>query len=143
MFWPPSTITFRWVRHPAAARGHLSRRDRVLRPQPAGESAWSRLIAPAISGVILAVLAVQHYATLLGVAPGSPAAWALPAAFAVITVTGLVWGLVLRAFRPGVYAAIGMGAYTTTAPAPARGHRGDGCAHGHPATSPAVIRARP
>jgi amino acid transporter len=85
---------------------------------PRGETAWSRLIAPAISGVILAalaVLAVWHYATLLGVPPDSPAAWALPAAFAVITVAGLIWGLALRAFRPEVYAAIGMGAYTTTA----------------------------
>ena len=50
------------------------------------------------------VLAVLHYATLLGVAPGSPAAWALPASYAAAAVIGLGWGLVLRARRPQVYA---------------------------------------
>jgi amino acid transporter len=85
------------------------------------ESAWSRLIAPAISAIVLtalAVLAVQHYSTLIGVSPGSPAAWALPAAFAAITAAGLIWGLYLRAFRPEVYAAIGMGAYTAAGTRP-------------------------
>ena len=37
------------------------------------------------------VLAVLHYATLLGVAPGSPAAWILPASYAAVAVAGLVW----------------------------------------------------
>src|ERR1039458_9901533 len=51
---------------------------------PRGETAWSRLIAPALAAVLLGgivVLAVLHYATLLGVPPGSVAAWALPASY--------------------------------------------------------------
>jgi amino acid transporter len=81
---------------------------------PRGESVWSRLIAPAIAALVLgtlAVLAVLHYAALLGVPPASPAAWALPASYAVITATGLTWGLILRRLRPGIYASIGLGPY--------------------------------
>ena len=53
---------------------------------PRGETAWSRLIAPALAAILLtglAVLAVMHYGTLLGVPPGAAAAWALPASYAV------------------------------------------------------------
>src|SRR5258706_3483765 len=81
---------------------------------PRGKSAWLRVIAPALAAVLLAgiiVLAVQHYATLLGVPPGSAAAWALPAGYAVAAVIGLGWGLVLKTRRPDVYAAIGLGAH--------------------------------
>jgi amino acid transporter len=84
---------------------------------PQGESTWVRLAAPALAAVLLAgmvVLAVAHYATLLGVAPGSAAAWAFPAGYAAVAVTGTVWGLVLRARRPQVYAAIGLGAHAVT-----------------------------
>ena len=55
-----------------------------------------------------------HYHTLLGVPPGDPAAWALPASYALIAVTGLAWALVLRARRPQVYARIGLGAHAVT-----------------------------
>jgi len=92
-----------------------------------GESAWARLIAPALAAVLLGgivVLAVLHYGTLLGAGPGDPAAWALPGSYAAVTVIGLAWGLVLRARRPQVYAAIGLGAHAVTGQtAPAR--------HGH------------
>ena len=84
---------------------------------PRGESAWRRAIAPAGAAILLAgliVLAVLHYATLFGVPPGSPAAWALPAGYAVVAVIGLGWGLVLRARRPAVYATIGLGAHAVT-----------------------------
>jgi amino acid transporter len=80
---------------------------------PRGETAWRRLAAPGLAAVLLAVivvLAVLHYGTLLGVAPGSPAAWALPASYAAVTVAGIVWGLVLRSRRPDVYQVIGLGA---------------------------------
>ena len=83
-----------------------------------GEAIWARLIAPALAAVLLAaivVLAVQHYATLLGVAPGSPAAWVLPGAYAAVAVAGLAWGLILKIRRPQVYAAIGLGAHAFTA----------------------------
>jgi len=89
-----------------------------------GESLWSRLIAPALAAVVLAglaVLAVQHYGTLLGVPAGSPATWALPGAFGVLAVLGLGWGLVLRIRRPEVYRTIGLGARAVAGqPAPAR-----------------------
>ena len=84
---------------------------------PRGETAWSRLIAPALAAVLLGgivVLAVLHYATLLGVPPGSVAAWALPASYAAAAVAGLGWGLLLRTRRPQVYATVGLGAHAVT-----------------------------
>ena len=94
-----------------------------------GENAWRRLVAPALAAVLLAgivVLAVQHYALLLGVPAGSPAAWALPAGYAAVAIIGLGWGLILKLTRPQVYAAIGLGAHAVTAqPAPSARHPGD------------------
>jgi amino acid transporter len=90
-----------------------------------GETAWGRLIAPALAFFLLtviAVLAIAHYSTLLGVAPGSPAAWALPAGYGIVAAAGLTWGVILRARRPDVYQAIGLGAHAATARA-ARGAR--------------------
>jgi len=84
---------------------------------PHDENLWRRLIAPALAAVLLAgiiVLAIEHYATLLGVPPGSAAARALPAGYAVAAVIGLGWGLVLKIRRPAVYAAIGLGAHAVT-----------------------------
>jgi amino acid transporter len=84
---------------------------------PRGENAWRRLIAPALAAVtltVIVVLAVQHYAALLGVPAGDPAARALPASYAVIAVLGLGWGLILKFRRPRVYAAIGLGAHAVT-----------------------------
>jgi amino acid transporter len=84
---------------------------------PDGENAWRRLIAPAIAFVLLtgiAVLAVAHYATLLGTGPGSPATWALPSSYAAAAVIGLVWAIILRGRRQDVYATIGLGAHAVT-----------------------------
>ena len=66
------------------------------------------------------MLAVLHYATLLGVPPGAAAAWALPASYAVLAVAGLAWGLVIKVRRPAVYAAIGLGAHAVSVQAAAR-----------------------
>ncbi len=82
-----------------------------------GESTWRRLTAPALAAAALTgivVLAVTHYATLLGVPPGNSAAWLLPASYAAAAVIGMVWGLVLKTWRPGVYATIGLGAHAVT-----------------------------
>ena len=82
-----------------------------------GESAWCRLIAPALAAVLLAlivVLAVLNYATLLGVSPTDPAAWEFPASYAVIAAIGLGWGMLLKVRRPQVYATIGLGAHAVT-----------------------------
>ncbi|HEV2375989.1 MAG TPA: APC family permease [Streptosporangiaceae bacterium] len=86
---------------------------------PRGENTWQRLTAPATAAILLTgiiVLAVWHYATLLGVPPGATAAWALPASYPAIAILGLTWGLTLKARRPQVYAAIGLGAHAVTRP---------------------------
>jgi amino acid transporter len=86
-------------------------------PAARGENLWRRLIAPALAAVLLSgivVLAIQHYATLLGVANADPVAWALPGSYAVVAVIGLGWGVVLKIRRPQVYAAIGLGAHAVT-----------------------------
>jgi len=91
-----------------------------------GENLWARLIAPALAAVLLAaivVLAVQHYALLLGVPPDSTAAWVLPGAYAAMAVAGVCWGLVLKFRRPHVYAAIGLGAHAATATPATAGQR--------------------
>ncbi len=121
--WPPMTHLFFWLGTTGgfgiiillaltavAVIAFFARHSR-------GESAWRRLIAPALSAAALAgivVLAVLHYDTLLGVPPGDPAAWMLPASYAVVAVIGLAWGLVLKVWRPQVYAAIGLGAHAVT-----------------------------
>lgn len=82
-----------------------------------GENARATVLAPAVAAILLTgivVLAVTHYATLLGVPPGDPAAWVLPASYAAVAVLGIGWGLVLKARRPEIYAAIGLGAYAVT-----------------------------
>jgi amino acid transporter len=84
---------------------------------PSQETTWARLIAPALAAILLsgiAILAVQHYATLLGVAPGSAPAWALPAGYAAAAAAGLGWGLIIKIRRPDVYATIGLGAHAAT-----------------------------
>jgi amino acid transporter len=78
-----------------------------------GEGTWSRLAAPALALLTLGaivVLAVTHYAALLGTPPGDPATWALPASYAVMAAAGAGWAAVLLARRPQVYDAIGLGA---------------------------------
>jgi amino acid transporter len=91
---------------------------------PRGENPWHRLTAPAMAAIVLvgiAVMAVQHYAALLGVAPGDPAAWALPTSYAAVAVTGLGWALILKTRRPAIYATIGLGPHAITRqPAPAQ-----------------------
>ncbi len=82
------------------------------------ENPWPRLIAPALAAVLLTViagLALRNYATLLGVPPRDPASWELPASYAAAAVIGFTWGLILRARRPGLYAAIGLGPDAVTA----------------------------
>src|SRR6266702_42572 len=82
-----------------------------------GETTWRGLYAPALAAIMLTgivVLAATHYAGLLGVPEGQAAAWALPASYAGVAVTGVAWGLVLKFRRPHTYAAIGLGPYAAT-----------------------------
>ena len=84
---------------------------------PSGERWWSRRVAPALAAAGLVgvlVLAVVNFATLIGVDPGDALAWQLPGAFGVLALVGLVWGWWLRARRPRVYAAIGLGPNAAT-----------------------------
>ena len=121
--WPPMTDLFFWggttggfgilLLLTATSAAVIA----FFAPGPHGENTWRRLVAPALAAILLAgivVLAVLHYDTLLGVAPGSPAAWLLPAGYAVMAAAGLGWALVLRARRPQVYATIGLGAHAVT-----------------------------
>jgi amino acid transporter len=78
-----------------------------------GENAWRRVIAPALATICLLVivyLAVDNFATLLGVKPSSPLRWILPAAYVVAAAVGVAWALVLRSANPEVYRKIGLGA---------------------------------
>jgi amino acid transporter len=84
---------------------------------PQGENLWRRAIAPGLAFIALVAIswrAVDDYATLLGVAPGSTESWLLPAAYAIAAAVGIGWALVLRSTRPEVYAAIGLGANAPT-----------------------------
>jgi len=97
-----------------------------FRQNPRGENAWHRMIAPALSTVLLTgivVLAVQHYNLLLGMPPNSAAGRILPAAYAVVAVIGLGWGVVLRFSRPDVYGSIGLGANAVTGQLTPTSHR--------------------
>jgi len=97
---------------------------RYFARHPGGESTWARTAAPVLSALLLAaaiVLAIMHFGTLLGTAPGNPAAWLLPSAFGAAAAAGLCWGAFLRARRPGVYATIGLGAHAAGQATPAAG----------------------
>lgn len=84
---------------------------------PCGEPIWRSRIAPilaAIAIIVVTVLAVANTATLLGVDEHSPLRWGVPAAYLAIALLGITWGLILRATKPGTYAAIGLGAKSAT-----------------------------
>lgn len=86
---------------------------RFFARNPQGESVWRRLVAPALAALALLVMVwagVANYPTLLGVAPGSTEAWALPGVFAVLAVISVMYGVWLRSARPEVYQGIGLGA---------------------------------
>ncbi|MFU8851447.1 APC family permease [Micromonospora sp. SL1-18] len=85
------------------------------------ETLWRRAIAPALAAIALVaiiVVAVNNFANLLGVDPDSPLRWRIPAVYPVAALLGLLWGLVLRASRPDVYARIGLGAESAVAGLP-------------------------
>lgn len=78
-----------------------------------GESRGAATVAPAVAAVLLlgcVALVVLNYATLLGVAPDSPARWALPAAYLAAAALGAGYAVLLGARRPAVLWRIGRGA---------------------------------
>ncbi|WP_448809251.1 APC family permease [Agromyces bauzanensis] len=77
-----------------------------------GLSAWSTLIAPAISAVVLFavfVLIVLNFDLLLGQAETTATTFVLPAILIVPGIIGVVWGLVLRRRNPELYSRVGHG----------------------------------
>lgn len=84
------------------------------------ESAWRTRVAPILAAVVLAVIlavTVAEFAALLNVPKNHPLRWAVPGAYAVALAIGVAWALLLRATRPQVWAAIGLGADAATTPA--------------------------
>jgi amino acid transporter len=84
---------------------------------PQGENIWRRLLAPALALIFLSFMLYQglaNYSSLLGVEPGATQAWALPAAYAVAGVVGILYGFWLKAARQDVYRGIGLGANAVT-----------------------------
>jgi amino acid transporter len=87
-----------------------------------GETAFHRRVAPAISGLLLAVVLVaslDQIPILLSVDPGSPARWVIPGGYLVAAMTGLGWAIRLHQARPDVLAQVGRGADATPAAVPA------------------------
>ncbi|MEV1289804.1 APC family permease [Micromonospora sp. NPDC049679] len=77
------------------------------------ETVWQRLVAPALSSILLATVLfflVYNFDALL--APTNPGylTWLLPGLVGVAAVAGLIWGVMLRRIRPDVYAGIGRSA---------------------------------
>jgi amino acid transporter len=81
------------------------------------ENAWRRLVAPGLAAALLAVvvaLAVENFATLLGVPATDPLRWLLPGIYLLLGGAGWAWALALRSRRPEIYRTIGLGANATT-----------------------------
>ncbi len=77
-----------------------------------GETLWRTLIVPSVAAVALLAgfsLAVTKIDVLLGVPPGSPLTWLVPAVYLIAVLVGVCWALVLRGTRPAAYRAIGRG----------------------------------
>ena len=76
------------------------------------EGVFMRVVAPiigALTGGLVVLFMASNLRNLLGLSPGSPLVWLLPAIVAAVAVTGWTWGGILRTRRPGVYARLGRG----------------------------------
>jgi amino acid transporter len=83
------------------------------RPRRDNFRVWPTVVAPVVSGVLLAavtVLTVWHFDLLVGVPATSAWRYILPGSFAVAAVVGAARAVYLRAVRPSAYAGIGQGA---------------------------------
>jgi len=94
-------------------------------PRP-GPGSWRTTVAPATACcglVAVVVLIVHNYAELLGVSPGSPLRWILPATYPVLAVLGIGWAGFLHRYRNAAYRSIGLGASPPLAGPPPAGRR--------------------
>ncbi|HEU4421541.1 MAG TPA: GNAT family N-acetyltransferase, partial [Pilimelia sp.] len=85
------------------------------------ENMWRGRLAPFVAFLLLSgVLAatVIGLGDLLQVSADSPFQWLFPAAYAGCALLGFGWALIVRARRPEVYAAIGLGADGRVTPHP-------------------------
>ncbi|MGH3679166.1 MAG: APC family permease [Natronosporangium sp.] len=85
--------------------------------EPHGENPWRRAVAPSLATLALLVvvyLALSHFGTLLDVPENHALRWGIPAGYLTVALTGIGWGLILKATRPEVYTGIGKGAKAVT-----------------------------
>ena len=77
-----------------------------------GLSVWTTLVAPLVSGLLLAwvfVMIIANFHLQLGQEAPSASTYVLPIIVGLAGLAGVIWGLALRAKRPEVYARIGRG----------------------------------
>ncbi|KAM9866472.1 hypothetical protein ACIFOC_00676 [Leucobacter aridicollis] len=77
-----------------------------------GLGLWTTFVAPLVSGLLLAwvfVMIIANFHLQLGQEAPTAGTYVLPIVVACAGLAGVVWGLVLRAKRPEVYARIGRG----------------------------------
>ena len=83
-----------------------------IRHRDLDEPPWRTVIAPVCGGFALTVVLgamLVNINSVLGVAPGSPMTWIVPALVVLAAAAGAVWALVLRVARPDVYDNVGRG----------------------------------
>jgi cell shape-determining protein MreD len=77
-----------------------------------GLSLWVRVIAPAVSGVLLIAMFVMilgNFQLMLGQAEPDATTFVLPGLIIAALAIGIVWALVLRSTKPAIYRQIGHG----------------------------------
>ena len=77
-----------------------------------GLNVWVRVIAPAISGVLLVAMFVMilgNFQLMLGQAEPDATTFILPGLIIAALAAGIVWALVLRKTKPSIYRQIGHG----------------------------------
>ncbi|MFK0178887.1 APC family permease [Streptomyces xanthochromogenes] len=88
-----------------------------------------RLLAAGAAGIALlgiAAYSVRQLPVLTGAGPDDALTWALPGIVVLALLVGLVYGLVLRARRPGAHAGIGLDEEACPVPGALPGPRGPG-----------------
>lgn len=83
-----------------------------LRGHRESHGLWTRVIAPGVAGLALAVLTVVvvlNFSVLVGLEPGNILNWLLPTIVVVPGVIGASWAAWLRKAKPEVYQGIGHG----------------------------------
>lgn len=77
-----------------------------------GLGLWPTLVAPLLSGLLLAwvfVMIIANFHVQMGQESPEASTYVLPIIVALAGVVGVVWGLVLQAKRPAIYERIGRG----------------------------------